>query len=473
MLARHCRTKLTLPAMVILGVYIASIVITIALIGTIFFVRGRILMEHQLKDKLISTATAAALRFERQPLERIIDERSLDDPVFRTVVADLDTIRTSVSGVRYAYIMRSTEQPGMFAFVADADWSLTDEELDRNGNGIVEASEKPAMPGEQYNATNMPALQEAYLHPTVDAQATSDVWGTMISGYAPIRTASGDVMGILGIDMDAGDFYAISRSILSPMAFLLILLFGILLSGIVTLALSRQQLSILKTLDTERSGLLRLTFHQMGSPITILNWSLELLKEKCDPAGVREHISVMEDAMSRLCNISNSLRDAERVHDGNIRYRPSIASLNAVILESAREISQRLGQKHQRLSLELHADLNMKLDAKLIQAVLRELIGNAMDFSPPQSTITIATRRHGRYARIEVRDSGHGIPKEDMKRMFQEFSRGSNATLYKSDGSGLGLYIVRGIIDEAQGRIWIESQESRGTSVIFELPLVQ
>ncbi len=468
---RACST-LGNPSRGIIVLYILLIVATMTLIATVFFVRGRILMEQQIKDKLRSTATAAAMQFEDAPLERFTNENALQDREYLAIVSKLQEIRESISGVRFAYIMRKTNTEGEFAFIADADLALSESALDKNGNGTVDASESPGLPGEVYDASQAPALQEAYLHPTADESFTSDVWGMMMSGYAPIHNASGAVMGVLGVDMDAGDFTEISRSIFSPLALLLVLLTAIILSGIVLMAISRQQVDTLKILDTERAGLLRLTFHQLGGPLTILNWSLELLKEKHDSEDVKEHISVMEEAMNRLSNISNSLRDAERVHDGTMKYKPSVASLNAVILRSASEAKQLLSQSKQRLSLKLHADLIMRLDAKLIQAVMRELIGNAMDFSPPHSTITIITSRHGKYARVEVSDNGHGIPRTDISRLFQEFRRGSNATLYKSDGSGLGLYIVRGIIEQASGRIWLESEENKGTSVIFELPIV-
>ena len=174
--------------------------------------------------------------------------------------------------------------------------------------------------------------------------------------------------------------------------------------------------------------------------------------------------------MIRLDNILNSLREANQVHEGTIDYQPEYASLTDIITRVAKEFESRLQRARQNVVLSLHSDLKMKLDKKLITAVMRELLNNAMDFSPAGNTITVRTSQVMDGVQVEVHDRGYGIPAADQRKIFEQFVRGSNATKYKPDGSGLGLYIVKGIIERAGGKIWLESKEGQGTSVFFRLP---
>jgi signal transduction histidine kinase len=113
----------------------------------------------------------------------------------------------------------------------------------------------------------------------------------------------------------------------------------------------------------------------------------------------------------------------------------------------------------------------MNLDPKLIAGVAEELLTNAIDFSRDGSTIEIRSQRKKRHAEFTIEDHGCGIPKRDLPRLFGEFTRGSNATKFKADGNGLGLYIVRGVIEHAGGTVSIESREGSGTTVTVRLPL--
>lgn len=455
-----------------IAVYCMTIVLIVSLIGLMFFVRGKIIMENQLKDKLRSTAAAAAMQFDGQLLESIRGPQDMTGSTYLDTVQRLKLIKDTVPNIRSAYLMRRTSRPQELAFIADSDDATPRDLRDANHNGMIDPEENAGVPGQTYDISSQPTMQnEAFLHPSVDSEINTDQWGTVISGYAPIADASGKSVAILGIDMDAQDYTSISHSIFSPLAFLLIILSAVLIAGTIVFYISTRQLEILKRLDLERAGLLRLAFHQLGSPLTILNWSLEMLKDRKENEPVDKYVASMEEGMSRLGNILNSLRDADQVHEGTILYQPEVVSLSQIITHIAREFEPRLERYRQKLVLSLDSDTKMKLDKKLIDAVLRELLGNSIDFSPPGSTTTIRVTQTVRHAQIEVHDQGYGIPEVDMKRIFEEFARGSNANKYKPDGSGLGLYIVRGIVERAGGRIWLESKQGKGTSVYIQLPI--
>lgn len=94
-----------------------------------------------------------------------------------------------------------------------------------------------------------------------------------------------------------------------------------------------------------------------------------------------------------------------------------------------------------------------------------------MTFSQRGSVITIFTRTRCDAAEVEVRNRGCGVPRKDMSRVFGKFVRAENAHLSRPDGNGLGLFIARGIVKHAGSELWMQREESQGTSVFFALPL--
>ncbi len=449
------------------------VMLFIVAIGTFFFVRGKMIMAEQLRERLRNTAAAAAMQFDPDVIDSIRGEHDKDSPALRDTSARLNRIREQVANVKFAYIMRRKTQndPIHLEFVADADLALSDAQLDRNGNGTVDSEEEPGYPGDEYDATEFPALQhEAFLHPAVDEEIAQDQWGYLISGYAPIQR-NGQTVAVLGLDMAADEYLVLSQSIFSPVAFLLVLISALTIGGGILLFLSQRRLEAIRSVEIERSGLLRLAFHQLGNPLSILNWSLEILREDRKHKGDNDVMLHMEEGISRLQQILYALRDADLIHAGTMQYQAQIGSLNQVMRSVGTEMQLRLHKKEQSIAFELAEDVQLKMDKKLIGSVLRELLGNAIDFSDSGRLITIRTLKRQHDALIEVEDEGCGIPPQDLPRIFNEFVRGSNATKYRPDGSGLGLYIVHGIIKRAGGKIWAKSELDRGSTFSFTLPL--
>jgi signal transduction histidine kinase len=427
----------------------------ICIIGALLFVRGQTLMREQLRERLRSTAAAAAMQFDGDVIDGLRDEADMETDTFRDIVERLRLIRTEMPDIRYAYIMRQTDDPHTVTFVADADMLQSETELDVNGNGEVDPDEEPSGFGEEYDVSDVPALKlSAFTLPSVDEEVTIDRWGQ------------------LGLDMDAEQYVSLSQSIFSPIALLLVALAAVTIGSAVVLLGSRKQLEALHRIEAERSGLLRLAFHQLGGPLSIIKWSLELLHEDA-PAAARQVLGNMDEGVKRLNNILHTLHEADLVHEGKVQYKAEEASLNEIVNGVLEEFGPHAERRKQKITAQLGAGSAMRLDRKLIAGVIRELLNNAIDFSFDGGEITIKTSVQGKWAQLEVSDRGCGIPKQDLPRLFAEFERGSNAATYKPDGSGLGLYIVRGIIERAGGRIWIKSREGQGTTVSFRLPIAR
>jgi signal transduction histidine kinase len=227
---------------------------------------------------------------------------------------------------------------------------------------------------------------------------------------------------------------------------------------------------ILEGFESERSGLLRLAFHQLGGPLTIITWSLEELAEEASESIHRTVINIQE-GVKRLSEILNTLKSADLVHEGKLEYNPTFVSLTSILEQVVKNSGTKCALRKQRVELDLAENITMRLDAKLITGVAQEILTNALDYSPEGSVITVRSYQKGTSAAFTVIDHGCGIPKKDLRNIFNEFFRASNATLHKPDGNGLGLYIVRGIVEEAGGNIVMDSEEGKGTTVTVELPM--
>jgi signal transduction histidine kinase len=115
------------------------------------------------------------------------------------------------------------------------------------------------------------------------------------------------------------------------------------------------------------------------------------------------------------------------------------------------------------------SDLSVRADREKLGQVLSNLLDNAVRYSPEGGTITVSARGRSKAAEITVADEGIGMSEPDQQRAFAKFFRSERAAA--GQGTGLGLFLVRGLVTAMGGRIWLESEESRGSRFTFELPL--
>jgi signal transduction histidine kinase len=455
----------------------ALVIVLLGVLGMSFFSRSRIILEQQLRQQLQTTAAAAAMQFDGALLDNIRDPKDMQRPAFKDAVNRLMSLRAEVPAIRFAYILRKTGSPHTLEFVVDADALSSDAELDVNRSGEVEDDEEPGFPGERYDVSEIPALQGiAFERPTTDAGITYDQWGALISGYAPIRRFDNQkVVAVLGIDMRAEEFLQASFSIFSPSVLFLVLLAIVCLTAGFVMLMIRKQIENLRDMNNERSGLLQLTFHQLGEPLTIFKWSLETIKERRPGESydklMPDHIKNMEIGIERVSEIIDALRGAEQVELKTLAYHPERASLSELLARIAKETQPFLARRKQTLEISCESNAWCMFDAKWIEQVLQGLLKNAMSYSPDGGVITVRATYKRKHVLVEVIDRGAGIPAVDLPHIFEKFRRGANAHMYTPAGTGLSLYTAHGIVTMATGKMWIESEEKKGTTVSFTLPV--
>lgn len=465
------RANLTVRAFTL----IVSVFLCVALLSSFFFIHSVRVTEENLDEQLRSMAAIAALQFNGDELDKIRGRQSMRTEFYRKAVEQLYKIRTKLPDIQYIYVMRKTDHPKRTEFIADADAYNREEPADFNGNGLIDPDENMSRPGDIYDVTDVPALQEdAFLRPTTDEDFTADQWGTYISGYAPIYDSAGQVVATLGIDMNARTYLERAQSQFRPAVFLLLILLALFVSSYVGVVIWRRRMEVMNMIDGERSALINLAMHQLGTPLAIFRWWVEILKEKGDMEKDEEHKEIcdrLDEGVSRMTEVMSALHDVSTLESQLAIKEKNPIDLCGVISDVIGEFKERIEERAMDFSVSCSTEHKVLIPRKVLSGILRELLSNAIDYSPVKSavrvTVTKATRKT---LKLEIEDHGCGIPADEIHSVFERFTRASNAPRIKPTGNGAGLYIVKRIVESVGGRIGLKSELQKGTTVTVILP---
>lgn len=187
----------------------------------------------QAREKLIIIAQTVAMTLDPATLSKIpLDRAGMESEAYKAIEAKLLKIKDVAPSLAYIYILKRTEKNNILQFMIDIH------------PGSYKSNKAPAVPGEKYDAVNMPDLRRAFLVPAADKKITADKWGAFLSGYAPIYNAMGMPMAVLGIDMDADDVYQIEAETKRRM--LLVFLASIIISALIGILIAGEVVSPIK-----------------------------------------------------------------------------------------------------------------------------------------------------------------------------------------------------------------------------------
>ncbi len=233
-----------------------------------------------------------------------------------------------------------------------------------------------------------------------------------------------------------------------------------------------QDLTQLRRLETVRRDFISNVSHELRTPLASLKALAETLQEGAldDPPAARRFILRMETEIDNLTQLVNELLELSRIESGKVplsfhRIQP------CDLLNPAYE---RMYLQAERAGLELSIDCQQELpsvfaDPTRITQVMINLIHNAIKFTPPGGNIQISARKDGEFIVFAVKDTGVGIARRDLGRIFERFYKADRART--GGGTGLGLSIARHMIESHGGYIWAESEEGVGSTIYFSLPV--
>jgi two-component system sensor histidine kinase VicK len=229
------------------------------------------------------------------------------------------------------------------------------------------------------------------------------------------------------------------------------------------------------TLLRAKTEFITVASHQLRTPITEINWALQALsQDKNLNDAAREMVKSALSSSRKLLNLVEDLLDTTRIEEGRFGYNfeslDLVPFLEKVLAEAMPQV--------ERAGLKLYFDRPKEkipplfADPKKLSMVLQNLVDNAVRYNVQGGRITVkaALLPDRPYVEVSVKDTGIGIPSDEVPKVFTKFFRGSNALKFQTEGSGLGLYIARNIIRAHGGEMWAESELNRGSAFHFVLP---
>jgi signal transduction histidine kinase len=220
-----------------------------------------------------------------------------------------------------------------------------------------------------------------------------------------------------------------------------------------------------------REDLLATVSHDLKNPLNAIKLSTRTLGKRLEDEKAKGSVARIERAAERMSRLIDDLLNAAKIEAGALRVAPrsedAFALIDAVV-ESFREVAAEKGIRV--VTPPSASDDRVLCERSLILRVLANLIGNAIKFSASGSSISVSEEALGDQIVFAVADAGPGIPAEHLAHAFDRYWQQNGGD---RRGSGLGLYIARGIVVAHHGRIWIESSPGRGTTVRFTLPVAR
>jgi signal transduction histidine kinase len=337
-------------------------------------------------------------------------------------------------------------------------------------------SENPAdsgysPPGDPYPDAS-PRLQDAFQSylPFTEGPMR-DKWGAWVSALAPVvDPKTNKVVAVAGIDIPAQNYYwGIATIALVPL----------LLAAIPVAGLLRDRKVEKKEWEIAnlKNQFVSVASHELRSPLSGMLWAVQSLLKPYSANLTPQQTTLLQD-MYRSTESSmatvNEILDLSIFERGKqMKHDTETIDLVGIIHDVQKTLS--LGAQEKSIDIVMAetwpASALTTGNMAAIKRAIMNVVSNAIKYSPASSTVTISYRTADKQHIIGILDRGIGIPKADQAKVLGGYYRAPNATKLQANGTGIGLFLTKLIIEEHQGKVWIESVESKGTSVFVSLPV--
>lgn len=224
-----------------------------------------------------------------------------------------------------------------------------------------------------------------------------------------------------------------------------------------------------------KSEFVSIVSHQLRTPISNLNWAIELLRSgKLGPIEKKqvEYFKILHENTNRMRELINDLLTVSRIETKTLHFKEEQFSLSEIIDDLVEEFDPLATASNVEIDFDFAPNLpDSTGDVFQIRQALSNLIDNAVRYIKGSGLVRIRLIRKNDNLYFEIKDNGTGILKEDHRHIFSKFFRSESAMKRQTQGSGLGLYITKSIIEKTGGKIGFSSQENKGSTFWFTLPI--
>ena len=244
--------------------------------------------------------------------------------------------------------------------------------------------------------------------------------------------------------------------------------------------MTQQQELMEKTREVEKATRLKSEFlanmsHELRTPLNVIIGFSQLMVDEV-PGEIneeqRQSLNDILDSSQRLLNLINEVLDLSKIESGKMELKPKDVALTEVIKSLTRTMMPMLAPRKQSLDIEIEAGLPLvHADKAKLGQVLLNLVDNSSKFTPDGGKLKIEAVKEGDWCRVSVVDNGIGIKKEDQEKIFEPFCRLDDPLTKGRSGTGLGLPLVKQIVERYGGRIWVESEHGKGSRFTVTVPL--
>ncbi len=231
-----------------------------------------------------------------------------------------------------------------------------------------------------------------------------------------------------------------------------------------------------KEIDKAKTEFVSLASHQLRTPLSTINWYTEMLMEE-DVGKLnsqqKKYLDEIYQGNQRMVSLVNALLSVSRMDLGTFVLEPEPTDIALLVQALLNEQKFRIDQKRIQITSVFDGGIPLiQADPKLVSMVVQNLLSNAVKYTPENGTIKLSLKQDvkKKIVLLTISDTGWGIPKSQQDKIFSKLFRADNVREKDTEGTGLGLYIVKAILDNSGGRVWFESEENKGTTFFVELP---
>jgi len=230
--------------------------------------------------------------------------------------------------------------------------------------------------------------------------------------------------------------------------------------------------SELQKLNSEKDKFFSIIAHDLKSPFNSIIGFSDLLVEQVrerDFEGIEEYARVILSSSERVMNLLTNLMEWTRSQTGRMNFNPKEIDLVNLINDNLQLFDKIAEQKSITITSDLPTSLTVQADESMINTVVRNLISNAIKFTHPGGEIALSVEGKEREVIVSVRDTGVGIPQSTIEKLFRIDENFSTTGTQKEVGTGLGLILCKEFVEKHNGKIWVESEQGKGSTFIFSL----